>query len=67
MGYATLVAPCFVCGKLFSGNPRRVPSYQNQPICRDCIEKVNKRRAETGQPLWPVPPDAYEAVDEAEL
>jgi hypothetical protein len=63
MSYMSLVAPCFGCGRLFTSNPDSVPSYQNEPICRDCMEVVNRRRAENGLPLWPILPDAYDAVE----
>jgi hypothetical protein len=67
MGYASLLAPCFSCGRIFASNPVRVPSYDNQPICRSCITLVNEQRAARGLALWPVHPDAYEAVSEDEL
>jgi hypothetical protein len=66
-GYATLVAPCFVCGRPFTSNPLRVPSYQNNPICKPCIELVNQKRIEAGKEPWPIPEDAYEACREGEL
>lgn len=59
-GYMTLVADCFGCGQLFTSNPNLVPSYQNQPICRNCIERANRERARNGLPLWPIPDGAYE-------
>jgi len=59
----SLVAPCFVCKKLFTSNPETVPSYDNQPICETCISLVNSRRRADGLPLWPVTDDAYEAVE----
>lgn len=62
--YVSLMAACFGCGRLFASNPRTVPSYENQPICRTCIERVNANRAASGRPLWPVADDAYEADDE---
>jgi hypothetical protein len=64
MGYVSLVAPCFVCGAVFMSNPSAVPSCDNQPICRACIDVVNARRAASGLPLWPVAEDAYDAEEE---
>jgi len=64
MGYLSLVAPCFVCQRPFSSNPYRVPSYQNEPICRGCIEGINTRRLARGLPPWPIPADAYEPVED---
>lgn len=67
MGFAMLHAPCFCCGRVFASNPRRVPSYLNQPICRTCIDRVNDARRARGNPLWEVPADAYEPLPEHEL
>lgn len=64
MGFMSLVAPCFACGLPFASNPERVPSYDNQPICRSCITVVNEKRASNGLPTWPVFEDAYEPLDE---
>ena len=61
-GYMLLTAVCFACGNLFSSNPNTVPSYENQPICEDCINRVNANR-KAGLPLWPVSPDAYEPAE----
>jgi hypothetical protein len=52
---------------VFASNPARVPSYENQPICEPCIGLINRRRAELGQPLWPVLEGAYEPAQEGEL
>lgn len=60
MGYMMLTAPCFACDRLFASNPDKVPSYDNQPVCRSCIERVNAWRKTKGLPLWPIPDDAYE-------
>jgi len=59
-GYELLMAACFGCGRLFASNPAHVPSYENQPICRNCITLVNTKRREQGLPEWPIHPDAYE-------
>lgn len=64
MGVYTLLAPCFVCRKLFMSNPHKVPSYENEPICRECIKRVNKIRAANGAPPIPILHGAYEPVDE---
>lgn len=67
MGYAMLTAPCFVCGAVFSSNPRKVPSFENQPVCRACMAIVNARRSDMGLAPHPVDPKAYEPCDEREL
>lgn len=64
MGYLYLMAPCFVCGRLFASNPDRVPSYENQPICENCITLANERRRANGLPEWPIFPDSYEPREE---
>jgi hypothetical protein len=71
MGYVFATSPCIGCGTLFSYNPVRVPSLTwkgtREPICANCVERVNPRRIANGLP--PIVPfdDAYEAVDEREL
>ena len=67
MGYAMLVATCFACGRIFSCNPHKVPSYNNQPICKDCIHRVNEVRRQKGRQLWPISRDAYEPIEETAL
>jgi hypothetical protein len=72
MGYAFMTGNCWVCRKLFTFNPVRVPSIRDgsgvrQPICRNCIEMANRVRVIKGMEPFPVPGDAYEACDEAEL
>jgi len=71
MGFVTASAACAGCGQLFTFNPVRVPSIriggERQPICRDCIERVNPIRMRNGlDPIVPEP-DAYTGCDEAEL
>jgi hypothetical protein len=56
-----------------SYNPVRVPSIrdpktgQREPICQDCVTRVNPLREKNGLP--PIVPhaDAYKPVDEREL
>jgi hypothetical protein len=67
VGFYSLVAPCYVCGATFASNPRRVPSYAGEPICRSCLEAVNRRRLELGEPAWIALPGAYEPAEEGEL
>jgi len=72
MGYVTAMSPCIGCGNVFSYNPMRVPSCsavtgKREPICADCVERVNPIRIKNG--LEPIVPhsDAYEACHEEEL
>lgn len=60
MGFMFMVAECYACHGTFNSNPELVPSFQGQPICRPCIEKVNTNRRERGLKEWPVLPGAYE-------
>lgn len=65
VSFVSLVAPCFACRRLFASNPESVPSFRNEPICRDCVELVNAKRRASGLPEWPVAPDAYDAAESA--
>jgi hypothetical protein len=72
MGYYFVTSPCFGCGRIFSYNPIRVPSYRapdgdRKPICRVCVDRVNPRRIENGLDPIRVLPGAYEPADEYEL
>ena len=64
MGYIQLLADCFVCRRPFTSNPHRVPSFQGQPICLDCITRVREKQKEKGLPLWPLYADSYEPAEE---
>lgn len=78
MGVYMFNSPCFVCGRLFSFHPNKVPSIPvkdgkphpegtRMPICKECIDTINKMRAENGLPLIPYSIDAYkESFDEEE-
>ena len=69
MGYMMVIGDCVVCGILFSFNPDRVPSIridgEREPVCRDCVERANRVRAERGLPLLHVLPEAYEPLETA--
>lgn len=64
MGYMMLLAPCLVCKRVFSSNPHRVPSMNDEPICRSCMVALNAKREEMGLKPHPVLPDAYEPAEE---
>ena len=77
-GYAIILGTCYLCGRSFTFNPHRVPSYDphfdnpselpgRQPICESCIRFVNARRTSTGLEPWPVYADSYEAIPASEL
>jgi len=71
MGYVQAFSACFGCKRLFSYNPVRVPSIRVngtlEPICAECIERVNPKRIANGlEPIVPLP-GAYEPAEEGEL
>lgn len=61
------IASCIGFKTIFGFNPDLVPSITidgvRQPICQDCVERVNPRRVANGlEPIVPLP-GAYEPVD----
>jgi hypothetical protein len=71
MGYVTAMGACIGCNRPFSFNPMKVPSItingRKEPICADCVARVNPMRKANGlEPIVPAP-DAYEACDEDEI
>ena len=71
-GYVHAFGPCIGCGQYFSYNPLRVPSTSavtgtREPLCRACVEYVNRQRQAQGLDAIKVAEDAYEAVREDEL
>jgi hypothetical protein len=71
MGYVTAMGTCFGCKRLFNFNPVRVPSVKTggtkEPICADCVARVNPMRIKNGLPPIIPAADAYEACEEGEL
>jgi hypothetical protein len=64
MGWEMVMGPCFGCKRTFGFNVEHVPSILvdgvKQPVCRDCIVRVNPQRVANGlEPIVPHP-DAYE-------
>jgi hypothetical protein len=59
-GYMMVMAPCLVCRKVFASNPTYVPSLNNEPVCRDCMEEGNRQRIANGDQPHPIHPLAYE-------
>ena len=64
MGYMYVMGNCIGCGILFTFNADWVPSVMVQgtrePICRDCVARVNPIRAQKGLDPIRIHPDAYE-------
>jgi hypothetical protein len=71
MGYVTAFGSCIVCNGLFSFNPKYVPSITikgtREPICQNCIETINVKRATMKVLPIAVHPEAYEPLDENEM
>jgi hypothetical protein len=71
MGYLMAIGPCIGCGRAFTFNPDRVPSSsaitgKREPICADCVERINPQRIAHGlEPIVPLP-GAYDAGEVAE-
>lgn len=64
MGYMFVIGNCIACGIMFSFNADHVPSVSidgiREPICKDCVARINViREGENLQPVW-VHPEAYE-------
>jgi len=58
------VGECYGCGRMFLFNPYRVPTVRDpqgvkQPICRQCVERVNLEQKRKGIAEFPIPEDAY--------
>jgi len=71
-GYVYATSECLGCKRVFSYNPLRVPSCsavtgKREPICLDCVHRINPMRIKNG--LAPIIPhrDAYEPAREDEL
>ena len=72
MGYLIAFGPCVSCRRTFGFNPHTVPSSsaitgEREPICRDCVERINPLRIKHG--LAPIVPaaDAYEPSAEYDI
>ena len=64
-GYMMVLGPCWSCGRPFSFNADHVPSHRDengvrQPVCGDCMARVNAIREENGLPPHPIHPMAYQ-------
>lgn len=70
-GYVVVVGTCYSCSKTFSFNPVRVPSIPVQgvkePVCKECVDKVNPIRITNGLEPITYSSDAYTYCKEEEL
>lgn len=69
--YGNCFAECFGCRKLFNFHPNHVPSVlvneEREPICRDCVERVNPLRKDKGLEPIEIDARAYDIFEEHEL
>lgn len=69
--FVAVMAHCIGCGRPFAFNPVRVPSMRvngvREPICRECVTRINRNKVKRGEEPFAIAPDAYEAVSEDEL
>ena len=64
MGYAIMMGECGNCKRMFSYNPRFVPSKDNIPFCKECVEGANPIRVKNGLEPIRIHLEAYEPIDE---
>lgn len=71
MPYLIVFGSCISCHRPFGFNPEKVPSLrvngEREPVCRDCIERVNPARVANGLPAFTIHPQAYEPLNDREL
>lgn len=67
MGYMLAMGDCFGCKQVFSFNPELVPSVvvngKREPICRNCVARVNPRRVANGLEPITILPGAYDPAE----
>jgi hypothetical protein len=72
MGYAIVYGECLGCHRMFGFHPHLVPSCSavtghREPICQQCVDRVNPMRIAHGlEPIVPHP-KAYEPCDDSEF
>jgi len=66
MGYIVTTGICLGCGKMFSFHPNKVPSLNGQPLCKECVDKVNPIRIEKGLDPITYAKDAYDSGQDEE-
>lgn len=66
-GYCFVLGCCGQCGQPFSFHPRFVPSLNNVPFCKSCVDRANPMRMANGLPPIKYDERAYEPFPESEL
>jgi len=59
MGYMIATGNCLGCKNLFSFNPTYVPSLNDKPICKNCVEAANQAKKKLGMEELTIHPEAY--------
>lgn len=68
MSFVSCVGTCYVCGRMVSFHPNKVPSFKGEPICKACVDnKINPKRIAKGVPPITYDSDAYLGADESEI
>lgn len=71
MSYAICIGTCIGCRQLFGFNPHRVPSVLvegvREPVCAECVARVNPLRRARGLAEIVPAADAYEPVEASAL
>lgn len=71
MGFLQVFSPCYGCRRPFFYSPTKVPSIvvngSREPICQECVDRVNPQRVANGLPPIVPLPGAYDADNEFEL
>lgn len=67
MGAMVVFGTCYGCGRTFMFNATKVPSVsadgKRQPICGDCVARINPIREAKGLDPIRVLPGAYDAEE----
>jgi hypothetical protein len=80
MGYMSAIGNCATCGTIFDFNPELVPSIRGyydargvftvseqghrEPVCRACVETLNRGLKKYGRPPIEILPGAYEPAED---
>jgi len=69
MAFMMVLGECIGCGKMFTFNANKVPSIRvngsREPVCKQCVDRLNPIRVAKGlEPIVPLP-GAYEAEEVA--
>ena len=51
--------PCIYCLKMFSFRADLVPRINGEPICKNCMDKINEKARKRNSLEHYIPPEAY--------